>query len=311
MGVKPLRPFRFGTGAFHRIRSRAQFISLARKIEDMGYAIYLIPDHFVDVISPIAALMAVADATSLRIGSYVFDNDFRHPAVVAREAASLDLLSEGRFELGLGAGWVEADYTQTGLPFDPPGVRVSRLTESVQIIKGLFAEGPFTFAGHHYTITEMEAWPKPVQHPSLPIMIGASGRRMLSFAAREADIIGLLVPSQNSQLHLAEGSSAAVAKRIEWVREAAADRFDELEFNILILRLLITDDRKAGVEELAKDTGMTSEQVLDNVHILVGTVDQIVEDLQMRREQFGISYITARDHDMNDFAPVVARLAGT
>jgi probable F420-dependent oxidoreductase len=188
---------------------------------------------------------------------------------------------------------------------------VSRLVEAVQIIKGLFAEGPFTFAGHHYTITEMEAWPKPIQHPSLPIMIGASGRRMLSFAAREADIIGLLVPSQNSQLHLAEGSSAAVAKRIEWVRQAAADRFDTLEFNVLIFELLVTDNRKQGAEQIATATGMTSEQVLDNVHILVGTVDQIVEDLQMRRAQFGISYITVDERYMDVFAPVVARLAGT
>jgi probable F420-dependent oxidoreductase len=311
MSTTKSRPFRFGTGAFHHIRSRTQFINLARKIEDMGYAIYLIPDHFVDEISPIAALMAVADATSLRIGSYVFDNDFRHPAVVAREAASLDLLSEGRFELGLGAGWVESDYTQTGIPFDPPAVRVSRLTESVQIIKGSFADGPFTFSGKHYTITNLEAWPKPVQRPHPPIVIGASGRRMLSLAAREANIISLFVPSPGSQPQIAEGSSAAVAQRIEWVREAAADRFDELEFNILILRLLITDDRKAGVEELAKDTGMTSEQVLDNVHILVGTVDQIVEDLQMRRAQFGISYIAVDERYMDDFAPVIARLAGT
>jgi probable F420-dependent oxidoreductase len=311
MSTTKSRPFRFGTGGFHHIRSRTQFINLARKIEDMGYAIYLIPDHFVDTISPIAALMAVADATSLRIGSFVLDNDFRHPAVVAREAASLDLLSEGRFELGLGAGWVESDYTQTGIPFDPPGVRVSRLTESVQIIKGLFADGPFTFSGKHYTITNLEAWPKPIQRPHPPIVIGASSRRMLSLAAREANIIGLFVPSPGSQPQIAEGSSAAVTQRIEWVREAAADRFDELEFNILILRLLITHDRKAGVEELAKDTGMTSEQVLDNVHILVGTVDQIVEDLQMRREQFGISYITANEHYMDDLAPIVARLAGT
>jgi probable F420-dependent oxidoreductase len=308
--TKP-RPFRFGTGAFHHIQSRTQFINLARKIEDMGYAIYLIPDHFVDAISPIGALMAVADATSLRIGSYVLDNDFRHPAVVAREAASLDLLSEGRFELGLGAGWVESDYTQTGIPFDAPGVRVSRLTESVQIIKGLFADGPFTFSGKHYTITNLEAWPKPVQRPHPPIVIGASSQRMLSMAAREANIISLFVPSPGSQPQIAEGSSAAVTQRIEWVRKAAADRFDELEFNILILHLRITDNRKAGVEELAKNTGLTSEQVLDNVHILVGTVDQIVEDLQMRREQFGISYITAREQVRDELAPVVARLAGT
>jgi probable F420-dependent oxidoreductase len=311
MPATKLRPFRFGTGAFHHIRSRSQFINLARKVEDMGYAIYLIPDHFVDVISPIAALIAVADATSLRIGSFVLDNDFRHPAVVAREAASLDLLSEGRFELGLGAGWVESDYTQTGIPFDPPGVRVSRLTESMQIIKGLFADGPFTFSGKHYTITNMDAWPKPVQRPYPPILIGGGSRRILSWAAREANIISLFVPTRNSEAQIAEGSSAAVARRIEWISEAAAGRIDEVELNLLITHLLITENRQAGAEELAKHTGMTSEQVLDNVHMLVGTVDQIVEDLQRRREQFGISYITAGERYADDFAPIVARLAGT
>jgi probable F420-dependent oxidoreductase len=188
---------------------------------------------------------------------------------------------------------------------------VSRLTEAVQIIKGSFADGPFTFSGQHYTITKLEAWPKPVQRPHPPLVIGASGRRMLSVAAREANIISLFVPSPRSQPQIAEGSSAAVAQRIAWVREVAADRFDELEFNALILRLLITDDRKAGVEALAKDTGMTSEQVLDNVHILVGTVDQIVADLQRRRAQFGISYLTVDERYMDVFAPVVARLAGT
>jgi probable F420-dependent oxidoreductase len=305
------RPFRFGTGAFHKIRSRAQFINLARKIEDMGYSIYLIPDHFSDELSPLTALMAVADVTSLRIGSYVFDNDFRHPAVLAREAATLDLLSEGRFELGLGAGWLESDYTQTGIRFDPPGVRVSRLTETVQIIKGLFADERFSFMGKYYTITEMESWPKPAQRPHPPILIGASGRRMLSLAAREANIIGLLVPSYGSQLRLIEGSSAAVGQQIEWLREAAPERFDELEFNILILKLLITTNRKQGARQIAREMGMTTEQVLDNVHILVGTVEQIVEDLQMRREQLGISYITVNENYMEVLAPVVAHLAGT
>jgi probable F420-dependent oxidoreductase len=305
------RPFRFGTGAFHKIRSRAQFINLARKIEDMGYSIYLIPDHFSDELSPLTALMAVADVTSLRIGSYVFDNDFRHPAVLAREAATLDLLSEGRFELGLGAGWLESDYTQTGIRFDPPGVRVSRLTETVQIIKGLFADERFSFMGKYYTITEMESWPKPAQRPHPPILIGASGRRMLSLAAREANIIGLLVPSYGSQLRLIEGSSAAVGQQIEWLREAAPERFDELEFNILILKLLITTNRKQGARQIAREMGMTTEQVLDNVHILVGTVEQIVEDLQMRREQLGISYITVNEEYMDVLAPVVAHLAGT
>ncbi len=305
------KPFRFGTGAFHHIRSRTQFVNLARKIEDLGYAIYLLADHFMDEIAPIAALMAVADTTSLRIGSYVLDNDFRHPAVLAREAASLDLLSEGRLELGLGAGWVESDYTQIGISFDPPGVRVSRLSESVRIIKGLFTGGPFTFSGKHYTITNMEAWPKPVQRPYPPILIGGGSKRILSLAAREANIISLFVPTQNSKAQIAEGSSAAVAQRIEWIREAATDRFDALELNILVAGLFITDNRKAGAEELARKTGMTSEQVLDNVHMLVGTVDQIVEDLQMRREQLGISYITVNENYTDDLAPIVARLAGT
>src|SRR3712207_938194 len=159
------RQFRFGTGSY-RTRSRGEYLTLARKVEDLGYAILLTPDHFGDQLAPLTALMAAAEVTrTLRIGSYVFANDFRHPVVLAREAATLDVLSEGRFELGIGAGYMAPDYAMTGIPLDPPGVRVSRLAESVQIIKGLFADEPVTYKGTYYSVAGLKGYPRTHQRP--------------------------------------------------------------------------------------------------------------------------------------------------
>jgi probable F420-dependent oxidoreductase len=308
------RPFRFACGAYQDIHSRDHFIATIRQIEDMGYDTVLMSDHFShsDRVAPLVAMMAAADATpSLRVGSYVFDNDFRHPVVLAAEAATLDLLSNGRFDLGLGAGWAEADYAKTGIPFDSPGVRVSRMMEAVQVMKAYFGDSPISFSGRYYTVNGLNGYPKPVQRPHPPLMIGGGGRRLLTFAAREANIISLLVPSHASQLPIAEGSTPAVAERIQWVREAAGERFAELELNIFHRDVLITDNRRQGAEQLAAKHGLTVDQVLDNIYILVGSVSQIVEDLQRRREQLGISYIAVHEAFRETFAPMIARLAGT
>jgi probable F420-dependent oxidoreductase len=305
------RAFRFGTGAFSA-GSSTGYADLARKIESLGYATLLIPDHFDEVFSPFTALMAAADAThSLRVGIYVADNDFRHPAVLAKEAATLDVLSGGRFELGIGAGYKGADYEQTGIPFDAPGIRVSRLIESISIIKGLFGLEPVTFAGTYYTITQLNGYPKPIQDPHPPILVAGGGQRILSLAAREGDIIGLLMRSKGPSLDFTDGSVAMTAQRVEWVRQAAGDRFDALEFNTLVFDVVVTDHRHEAAEQIGKQWGVTGEQVLDTVHFLVGTIDQITEEVQMWRERLGISYITVMPDCMETFAPVVARLAGT
>src|SRR5438876_677403 len=186
------RPFRFGVSV-HGSKSRAEWIGIARQAEALGYSTLLIPDHLGDQLSPIPALVAAADATStLRIGSLVFDNDFRHPVMLAKEAATLDVLSGGRFELGIGAGWLRSEYEQAGIPYDPPGVRVGRMEEALQIIKGLFADRPVTFSGTYYKVSALEGQPKPVQRPHPPILIGGGGKRILSIAAREATIVGFL-----------------------------------------------------------------------------------------------------------------------
>ena len=187
-----LRPFRFGVSV-HGSKSRAEWIGVARQAEVLGYSTLLIPDHLGDQLSPIPALLAAAEATStLRVGSLVFDNDFRHPVMLAKEAATLDVLSGGRLELGLGAGWMKPEYERAGIPFERASVRIEKMEEAIQIVKGLFADGPLDFAGQYYTITGLEGFPKPVQRPHPPLHIGGGGQRLLSIAAREADIIGFI-----------------------------------------------------------------------------------------------------------------------
>jgi probable F420-dependent oxidoreductase len=256
--------------------------------------------------------MLAAEATqTLRIGTTVFANDFRHPAVLAKEAATLDLLSGGRLELGLGAGYLAPDYALTGIALDPPGVRVSRLMESVQIIKGLFGDEPVTFAGRYYTITDLEGYPKPVQRPHPPLYLAGGSKRVLSLAAREADIVGLVPPSGGGKLDFLEASMAATMQRVEWVRHAAGERLAALELNTLLFAVVVTEHRQQAAEQLAATRGTTAEQVLDSIHFLVGTVEQMVEQIHMWRERLGISYITVLQEYMDALAPVVARLAGT
>ena len=305
------RPFRFGAAVF-TAPSREAWIALAHKVMDLGYTTLSIPDHFQEQLAPFTALMTVADALpTLRIGSYVFANDFRHPALLAKEAATLDLLSGGRFEFGIGAGWSEPDYTRTGMLFDRPGIRVSRLAEAVPMIKRLFGDDPVTFTGAHYIIKDLVGYPKPLQQPHPPIMIGGNGKRMLSLAGREADIVSLINDLSGSQLHFEESSLAAMTQRVAWVRAAAGERFDRLEFNTLIWDVMVTNDQQQGAEQLASKWNLTSAQVLDSIHFLVGTLEQISATSQARREQLGLSYLTVAVWAMEQLAPVVARLTGT
>lgn len=305
-----LHPFRFGTGGY-KARSRKELVSLVHKIEELGYAVMLTPDHFENVLAPVPMLMAIADATTtLRIGTAVFANDFRHPAVLAKDAATLDLLSDGRFELGIGAGYMAPDYAQTGIPLDAPGVRVSRLAESIQIIKGLFGDAPVTFQGTYYSISGMEGFPKPVQKPHPPIMIAGGGKRMLALAARQADIVAIVPQSRGGKLDFMAMSPAITAQRVEWVREAAGDRLDNLEINTLLFGVVVTQHKQEAAEQLATAWDTTPEQILDSVHFLVGTVDEMIAEVQLWRARYGISYITVIQDYMDALAPVVARLAG-
>ena len=308
-----VRPFRFGVTA-PTPSAGTDWVERARRVEQLGYSILVVPDHFRDHLAPVPALTAAALATTrLRVGSLVFSNDFRHPAVLAKEAATIDVLSGGRFELGLGGGWLRAEYDQTGIPFDAPGTRIERLEEAVTIIKGLLAGERVTFAGRHYTIADLEGRPTPIQRPHPPIAIGGGGRRTLTLAAREASIVGLVPRARRdgSGLDLTDLSDAATRQKLEWVRSAAGDRFESLEIHALIQAVAVADRRTAAADDLASRFKVAREVVLETPYVLLGTVEEICESLRQRRERYGISYLTVFERDMEVFAPVVARLAGT
>jgi probable F420-dependent oxidoreductase len=315
-----LRPFRFGVICEH-MQSAEEWITKARQAEDYGYATFLIRDHFIrepfgDQLAPLIALMAAASVTkTLRVGSLVLDNDYRHPVMLAKEAATLDLLSNGRFELGIGAGWLRSEYEQAGMAFEEPGVRVSRLEEALHVLKGLFASEPLTFAGNYYTIKNLDGFPKPVQRPHPPILVGAGSKRMLALAAREANIVGILPKAlQNGTIseEVTERLPATIAQKVEWVRQAAEERFHELELS-MVMTPIFTEQRRQRAEQLIPErgwSGIAVEQILDMPSLFIGTPDQMVEDLLRRREQYGFSYFVVSDENMEAFAPVVTRLAG-
>jgi len=312
--MRQQRPFRFGVAA-EGAPSREQWVDKARKVEDLGYATFLVADHFVNEFPPITALLSAADATNkLRVGSFVFDNDFRHPALLAKEAATMDLLSGGRLEFGIGAGWHRPEYEQVGLPFEAAGVRISRLQEAIQIIKRFFTDESVTFSGNYYKINDLKCFPKPVQRPHPPFFIGGGGKRLLSLAAREADIVGVhLKVNADGTVDASEHTEAAVAQKVEWVRQAAGEQFDALELNLLVSLVAVTEDRRQTAEHYIHEWELenaTPERLLQNPYLLIGSVEQISEDIQMKRERFGISYFVVFDEHMEAFAPVVARLAG-
>jgi probable F420-dependent oxidoreductase len=288
----------------------------ARKVEDLGFSTLLMPDHFGDQLAPVPALMAAADATTtLKVGALVFDNDYRHPLILAKEAATLDLLSDGRLELGLGAGWMRSDYEESGIAYDPPGVRVDRFEEGVAIITGLLeSEEPFSFSGTHYKVSGHTATPRPVQKPRPPVIIGGGGRRVLTIAARHAEIVSINVDLRAGTAGPESASNAtpdATREKIGWVREAAGDRFDEIELNTLIGFVMVTDDRQSIIDAMAPALGIDPADAEHIPLALIGTLDQMAEELEWRREEYGISYFSVESDAWEAMAPVVARLAGT
>lgn len=308
------RPFRFGVTTVNA-SSREEWREKARKAEDLGYSTLVMPDHFTMNFSVSVALMAAADAaTGLRVSSFVYDNDFRHPAILAKEAATLDVLSGGRFEFGIGAGWLVSEYEQTGIPFDPAGMRVSRLEESLRIIKQLFAGETVTFEGTHYKISGLTGLPRPVQRPHPPIFIGGGGKRILSLAAREADIVGIHVKvTDDGTVESTENLERSLAQKVAWVHEAAGERYDALELNTLIHTVIITDNRQQAIEQLARERAQptkTIDRIWASLHSCIGSHEEIIEELQRRRELYDISYIAIPEFAREAFAPVVARLAG-
>ena len=309
------RPFRFAAAIPNPERGD-HFLEAVRRAESQGYTDFAIFDHFSASFAPIAGLTAAAMAApSMRVSCTVFDNDFRHPAVLAKEMATLDQLTGGRVDVGIGAGWLKSDYDQTGIPYDRPGVRINRMEEAIAIMRGLWDGGPVDFRGEHYSISGMEGHPKPVQRP-LPIFIGGGGKRMLTIAAREAHIIGVHVrlgPTGGEETSTDPG--ARLAEKIQWIKDAAGDRFAEIELAIQLFAVAIVDseaERQTEAERIAAASGimlLTPDLVLDSPYHLIGSEDEISQALQNLRENFGITHFTVF-RNLDRFVPILARLSG-
>ena len=309
-----MRAFRFGVQARAPMEAGG-WQELARQAEGLGYDILCAPDHFDRGPAPMVALAFAAEATTtLRVGTMVLANDFRHPAALAKEAATLDVLSNGRFELGIGAGWQTSDYQRTGIAMDRPGVRIERLGEAVAIIKELLAGETVTFSGQHYTIDGLEGLPEPVRQGGPPLFVAGGSERVLRLAARTADIAGVNPNMAAGVIDERVGPSATVEAteaKIEWIRESAGERFVELELHSRVHVASITNDGRGLAEALAPAMGLDTDRALASPHSMIGTVEEVVDKLVRQREELGISYIGLSAESMEEMAPVVARLAGT
>ncbi|MEY2419287.1 MAG: hypothetical protein QOG90_1967 [Actinomycetota bacterium] len=288
---------------------------LARQTEDLGYTTLYLPDHFGDQWSPTIAMTIAAEATqSLRVGALVYDVDYRHPITLAKEVATLDLATEGRTIFGFGAGWMKTDYEEAGIAYDSPGTRIARMHEALQVMKALWADGECTFKGEHYTITAAKGFPRPHTAGGPPILIGGGGKKVLTIAAQMADTIGVNPNLRSGAVDMETARSAmgdVYRERMQWIREAAGERFDSIDLQVLTFMTQVVDNRDEVLANIAPLFGVTPEEAADIPLAMVGTVDQIVESLQKRREEFGFNDIVVQGEAMEAFAPVVAKLAGT
>lgn len=313
-----MKPFRFLADAFEATSAR-ELGERARAAEDLGVTTFIQPDHLVPQMAPIPYLATVAAlAKRIRISAFVHNNDLRHPAVLAQDLASLDVLSGGRLDVAIGAGWNEPEYRALGLPFDPIRVRQARLAEAIAVLKGCFGPHAFSFSGEHYTITDYDAYPKPVQQPHPPFLIGGGGRRTLELAAREAQTVGLaprILPGGAPDP--ASLTWAATEEKIGWVRAAAGERFADLEFNVYPSQwpIVVTDDMRGEarrvIDRLRERSGveLTEQEVIDAPHIFIGSIERFVEKFSELRERLGINSFLVGSLD--ELGPVVERLAGT
>jgi probable F420-dependent oxidoreductase len=321
------KAFRFAIGSADGC-DPAHWLAAARRAEQLGYDVFKCTDHYVNRPDPMIGLMAAASVTSaIRLATGMANNEARHPAQTAREIATIDGFSAGRVELGLGAGWARAEFDRLGVPFPAAGERIERLEESVHIIRQLFAGGPVTFSGRHYRVTGLEGYPRPVQQPGPPIMIGGSGRKLLSAAGRIADTVSIAPVRRpdGSGSSTADYSRASVTDQVGWVTAAAGPRAGRIEFGIMLVACRIGPDRRACARDIADqvragaggriqaaDRGqdLAEAAVLESPCFLVGTVAQIVDDLLERREQLGISYYSLLPGGLETFAPVLQEVAG-
>ena len=313
-----MRPFEFMADG-RDIASGPELAERARRAESIGYRTLVIPDHLIAQLGPLVAMTWIAASTErLRVAAFVFNNDLRHPAVLAQELASLDVLSGGRLDVAIGAGWNTAEYEAIGLPFDPTPVRQARLAEGIAVLKGAFGPSPFSFVGEHYTITDFDGQPKPVQQPHPPFLVGGGGRRTLELAVREAQIVGLAPRILKSgRGDPASITVAATAEKLDWVRAAAGPRFDELVFNAYPSQAppAVTDHARSLARDAADAMRQRSgveisvDEVLESPHVFIGSIDGLAQKLIGLRQRLGISSFMLGE--MGDFDPLVERLAGT
>lgn len=308
-----VRPFRFGV----QILTPAAvpgWLDRARAAESLGYSVVSVPDHLFDQMSPMPALGAIAAATTtIRLGTMVLANDFRNPVLTARDAATVDVLSGGRLELGLGAGWTRSDYRQLGLDYDAPAVRIERLEEAIGIMIELWQGGPVTHSGTHYRIEEAECQPLPLQRPRPPLVIGGGSRKILNLAGRHANLVNIhdnLSATQVDQAPPATVTLSDVDKKIAWVREGAGERFASIELSARILGVEVTDQPELPAADFGYKRGLSMADVLASPHLLLGSVEGIIEALLQRRQRFGFSHYVWNDSAMETLAPVVSRLSG-
>jgi probable F420-dependent oxidoreductase len=284
-------------------------------VEDLGYGTLFLPDHLDEHLGPLVGLTVAAEATTtLRVGSLVFCNDSRHPVVLAKELATLDLLTEGRLEAGLGAGWMASDYQQLGVEFEPGAVRVERLAEAVGILKDLWRDGTCDYVGDHYRVTGAVGYPRPFRSGGPLLMIGGGGRQVLQLAARHADIVGInprLSEGFIGPKTIASAAPSRYDERIAWVRHAAGERFATLDLQCLSFLVAVGNNRRALLDQAAAAFDLTPEAAGEAPVALVGTVGEIIDVLQARRERWGLNYWVVHETELESFAPVIARLAGT
>jgi probable F420-dependent oxidoreductase len=312
--VRSVKPFRFAV-VVARLHDAPSWRRLCREVETLGYSSLYLPDTCASQMGPLSALAAAAMHTkTLRVGMLVANNDLRNPTLLAKELATLDVLSEGRLEWGMGAGWFPPDYESIGLPFDRGAVRVDRMIEAVDLMQRIFSGATVSHEGRHYTAKDLLGAPEPVQKPHPPLLIGAAERRMLTFAGKQADMVSVNRSFSTSSF---EGraprkrSDEAVADQIGWIRAGAGGRFDDIEISMEVNPpLVVTAHRRAELARLAASSGLAPDQLMAEPRTWVGSTQAIVELLHSHRERFGVTHWVVYEQHLRDAAPIVAELAG-
>jgi len=295
--------------------SAAAWRTTCREVEQLGYAGISVSDHFGAQFAPVIALAAAASATErVTLGFNVLANDFRHPALLAKELTTLDVLSDGRVLAGLGAGWMHADYVETGMAFDKASVRIGRLIEAVSVLRGLWTGEPFSFAGEHYRIAGLVNRPRPVRSGGLPLLLGGGAERMLTTAGALADVVGIALDNRSglagAPAASASSTAASTRDKLTWIRAGAAAAGRPMPpVSVRVLTVQITNQRRRAATELGRAFGLDAASLLESPHALVGTTEQIVDDLLARRADYGFDRYVVSQAAVHDLAPVVAALA--